>query len=119
MASLPPAAAVAAAAPSCPPSLGPRSLAWLRRSLRAMDCIAFDVDSTVSAEEGIDVLADFLGKGDKVREYTRQAMNGTGSRAFKLAVTQWSERAGATRSEAQEKESDGSSLALCSVLSIV
>lgn len=32
--------------------------------------VAFDVDSTVCAEEGIDVLADFLGQGKAVAELT-------------------------------------------------
>lgn len=32
--------------------------------------VAFDVDSTVCAEEGIDVLADFLGQGEAVAELT-------------------------------------------------
>lgn len=32
--------------------------------------VAFDVDSTVCAEEGIDVLADFLGQGEAVADLT-------------------------------------------------
>jgi phosphoserine phosphatase len=59
-------------------ALGPRPLEWILDHLRKADCFCFDVDSTVSAEEGIDVLAESLGKGDAVRAYTAQAMNGTG-----------------------------------------
>lgn len=44
--------------------------------LRASKVICFDVDSTVSSEEGIDELADFLGKGPAVTELTNQAMGG-------------------------------------------
>jgi phosphoserine phosphatase len=40
------------------------------------DCVCFDVDSTVIQEEGIDVLADFLGKGPAVATLTKQAMEG-------------------------------------------
>lgn len=45
-------------------------------SLYNADAVCFDVDSTVIAEEGIDVLADYLGKGPEVAELTRQAMDG-------------------------------------------
>jgi phosphoserine phosphatase len=38
--------------------------------------VCFDVDSTVVNEEGIDVLADYLGHGEKVAELTRAAMEG-------------------------------------------
>ena len=31
---------------------------------RSADCVCFDVDSTVLAEEGIDVLADACGHGE-------------------------------------------------------
>jgi len=41
------------------------------------DAVCFDVDSTVIREEGIDVLADFLGKGEAVAELTRRAMEGS------------------------------------------
>ena len=41
------------------------------------DAVCFDVDSTVIAEEGIDVLADYLGMGEKVAELTAQAMGGS------------------------------------------
>lgn len=45
-------------------------------SLWSADCVCFDVDSTVVNEEGIDVLADFLGQGEQVAAVTRQAMEG-------------------------------------------
>lgn len=44
--------------------------------LREADCVCFDVDSTVTQEEGIDVLADLCGKGKEVAELTKQAMGG-------------------------------------------
>eukprot|EP00532_Pseudo-nitzschia_australis_P011536 CAMPEP_0168242600 /NCGR_PEP_ID=MMETSP0140_2-20121125/23539_1 /TAXON_ID=44445 /ORGANISM="Pseudo-nitzschia australis, Strain 10249 10 AB" /LENGTH=348 /DNA_ID=CAMNT_0008177777 /DNA_START=268 /DNA_END=1314 /DNA_ORIENTATION=+ len=40
------------------------------------EAVCFDVDSTVINEEGIDVLADFLGKGREVAELTAAAMEG-------------------------------------------
>lgn len=46
------------------------------QSLAQADCVCFDVDSTVVNEEGIDVLADYLGKGEQVAALTRQAMEG-------------------------------------------
>jgi phosphoserine phosphatase len=45
-------------------------------SLVQSDCVCFDVDSTVINEEGIDVLAEFLGKGEEVASLTKQAMEG-------------------------------------------
>merc|ERR1719276_173027 len=45
-------------------------------ALANADAICFDVDSTVITEEGIDVLADSLGKGKEVADFTRQAMGG-------------------------------------------
>lgn len=45
-------------------------------SLVYADCVCFDVDSTVITEEGIDVLAESLGKGEEVAEMTKQAMEG-------------------------------------------
>lgn len=45
-------------------------------ALYKADAVCFDVDSTVIAEEGIDVLAEFLGKGEAVAALTRQAMEG-------------------------------------------
>jgi phosphoserine phosphatase len=38
--------------------------------------VCFDVDSTVSPDEGIDVLADFAGVGKQVAELTSNAMSG-------------------------------------------
>lgn len=40
------------------------------------DCVCFDVDSTVCTDEGIDVLAEFLGVSEQVKEWTNKAMNG-------------------------------------------
>jgi len=45
-------------------------------ALAAADAVCFDVDSTVIQEEGIDVLADSLGKGKEVAEWTKKAMDG-------------------------------------------
>lgn len=45
-------------------------------ALYKADCVCFDVDSTVVSEEGIDVLADFLGYGEQVAALTRKAMEG-------------------------------------------
>ena len=45
-------------------------------SLYTADAVCFDVDSTVIAEEGIDILAEYLGKGEAVSELTKQAMDG-------------------------------------------
>jgi phosphoserine phosphatase len=45
-------------------------------SLYKADAVCFDVDSTVISEEGIDVLADSLGKGAAVAKLTKQAMEG-------------------------------------------
>lgn len=45
-------------------------------SLANADAVCFDVDSTVINEEGIDVLADSLGKGEEVAAWTVKAMEG-------------------------------------------
>jgi phosphoserine phosphatase len=45
-------------------------------ALATADAVCFDVDSTVIQEEGIDVLAEFLGKGAAVAALTREAMGG-------------------------------------------
>jgi phosphoserine phosphatase len=45
-------------------------------ALYEADAVCFDVDSTVINEEGIDVLAEFLGKGDEVAALTAAAMDG-------------------------------------------
>lgn len=47
-----------------------------RELFRRADCICFDVDSTVSTEEGIDVLAEACGAGEAVAEWTKKAMGG-------------------------------------------
>jgi len=44
--------------------------------LSKADAVCFDVDSTVIDEEGIDVLADTLGKGPEVAAWTAKAMDG-------------------------------------------
>lgn len=41
-----------------------------KKVLKDADAVAFDVDSTVICEEGIDRLADFLGQGKAVAELT-------------------------------------------------
>jgi hypothetical protein len=41
-------------------------------ALRKADAVCFDVDSTVITEEGIDVLAEYLGKGEEVAAWTRK-----------------------------------------------
>eukprot|EP00467_Chlorarachnion_reptans_P009728 CAMPEP_0114496158 /NCGR_PEP_ID=MMETSP0109-20121206/5617_1 /TAXON_ID=29199 /ORGANISM="Chlorarachnion reptans, Strain CCCM449" /LENGTH=237 /DNA_ID=CAMNT_0001673405 /DNA_START=221 /DNA_END=934 /DNA_ORIENTATION=+ len=50
-----------------------------KESLKNADAVCFDVDSTVVTEEGIDVLAASLSpeKGEKVAEYTANAMGGS------------------------------------------
>ena len=45
-------------------------------ALANADAVCFDVDSTVIQEEGIDVLAASLGKGEEVSAWTMKAMNG-------------------------------------------
>ncbi|GAB5030332.1 phosphoserine phosphatase [Nannochloropsis oceanica] len=45
--------------------------------LKKAQAVCFDVDSTVCAEEGIDVLAEFLGQGQAVADLTAKAMGGT------------------------------------------
>ena len=44
--------------------------------LKKADAVCFDVDSTVCAEEGIDVLAAFCGAGEAVAAWTAKAMGG-------------------------------------------
>lgn len=60
---------------SSQPPVG-RNVALAMESLANADAVCFDVDSTVIAEEGIDVLADFLGQGEAVAALTKQAMEG-------------------------------------------
>ena len=45
--------------------------------LAKADAVCFDVDSTVIMEEGIDVLAAYLGKGEEVAALTKKAMEGS------------------------------------------
>jgi len=52
------------------------NVAAAMKALADSDCVCFDVDSTVVDEEGIDVLADYLGKGEEVAALTLQAMEG-------------------------------------------
>lgn len=52
------------------------NVALAMHALVHADAVCFDVDSTVIAEEGIDVLAAFLGKGEQVSALTRAAMEG-------------------------------------------
>lgn len=47
-----------------------------RAMLRQANAVCFDVDSTVIQDEGIDVLADFKGKGAAVAALTAKAMGG-------------------------------------------
>jgi phosphoserine phosphatase len=58
------------------PTLIGQNVATCIEMFLSADCICFDVDSTVIQEEGIDVLADFLGKGTAVANLTKRAMEG-------------------------------------------
>lgn len=51
-------------------------VAGAMESLAKADAVCFDVDSTVIQEEGIDVLANSLGKYNVISELTTQAMTG-------------------------------------------
>jgi hypothetical protein len=55
-----------------------------RAALRSARAVLFDVDSTVSTEEGIDVLAASLGaeKAKAVEEWTRKVGGGVGVRKW-------------------------------------
>lgn len=53
-----------------------RDVSGAMEALVNADAVCFDVDSTVVTEEGIDVLADSLGKGPEVSAWTLQAMEG-------------------------------------------
>mmetsp|Transcript_71314 Transcript_71314/g.190414 ORF Transcript_71314/g.190414 Transcript_71314/m.190414 type:complete len:119 (-) Transcript_71314:548-904(-) len=46
-------------------------------AIASAQVFCFDVDSTLVKTEGIDELADFLGKGRKVKEMTAAAMGGS------------------------------------------
>eukprot|EP00586_Coscinodiscus_wailesii_P019617 CAMPEP_0172506076 /NCGR_PEP_ID=MMETSP1066-20121228/191692_1 /TAXON_ID=671091 /ORGANISM="Coscinodiscus wailesii, Strain CCMP2513" /LENGTH=277 /DNA_ID=CAMNT_0013282937 /DNA_START=284 /DNA_END=1117 /DNA_ORIENTATION=- len=52
------------------------NIAGAMEALAHADAVCFDVDSTVITEEGIDVLADSLGKGKVVADWTAKAMTG-------------------------------------------
>jgi len=54
-----------------------QNVALAMESLANADAVCFDVDSTVIAEEGIDVLAEFLGQGEAVAALTKSAMEGS------------------------------------------
>lgn len=66
-------------------------------ALAKADAVCFDVDSTVIQEEGIDVLADSLGKGKEVAEWTKKAMEGNtkfeDALAARLAIIEPSKQA--------------------------
>ena len=53
-----------------------QDVAHAMEMLAKADAVCFDVDSTVIDEEGIDVLADTLGKGPEVTAWTTKAMDG-------------------------------------------
>lgn len=53
-----------------------QNVALAMEALAKADAVCFDVDSTVIQEEGIDVLAASLGKGEEVAAWTRKAMEG-------------------------------------------
>ena len=57
------------------PHIG-QDVAYAMEMLAKADAVCFDVDSTVIDEEGIDVLADTLGKGPEVTAWTTKAMDG-------------------------------------------
>ena len=68
------AAAAAAGGGRAPPARGGPEAAlevWQRA-----DAVCFDVDSTVCRDEGIDELAEYLGKRAEVEEWTTRAMDG-------------------------------------------
>eukprot|EP00903_Cladosiphon_okamuranus_P013185 g12297.t1 len=54
-----------------------RDVEGARRALRRAQAVCFDVDSTVIAEEGIDILADFCGAAEAVADLTSRAMGGS------------------------------------------
>ncbi|CAM9410715.1 unnamed protein product [Choristocarpus tenellus] len=58
------------------PNVG-RDVDGAKRTLRLAQAVCFDVDSTVCAEEGINVLADFCGAAEAVANLTNQAMGGS------------------------------------------
>lgn len=68
------------------------NVAHAMEMLARADAVCFDVDSTVIDEEGIDVLADTLGKGPEVAAWTAKAMDGNikfeDALAARLAIIQ-------------------------------
>ena len=59
-----------------PPEHEGNDVAQAMDMLAKADAVCFDVDSTVIDEEGIDVLAETLGKGPEVAAWTNKAMGG-------------------------------------------
>ncbi len=55
---------------------GAEATSSLRDAWRSCNVVCFDVDSTVSLDEGIDVLAAHAGAADAVAQLTRSAMSG-------------------------------------------
>jgi phosphoserine phosphatase len=53
------------------------NVAHAMEALSKADAVCFDVDSTVIMEEGIDVLGDYLGKGEEIATLTKNAMEGS------------------------------------------
>ena len=62
------------------------SSAAAQEALRRATAVCFDVDSTVTIDEGLDELADFCGVGAAVAELTNQAMGG--SKPFEVALAE-------------------------------
>ncbi|XP_077254745.1 phosphoserine phosphatase [Temnothorax americanus] len=52
------------------------SLENIKNIWKTADAVTFDVDSTVIAEEAIDELANFCGKGEEITKLTKRAMQG-------------------------------------------
>lgn len=55
----------------------PEQIQHATKVLCSAQAVCFDVDSTVIAEEGIDVLAAHCGAGDAVAQWTTKAMSGS------------------------------------------
>lgn len=47
-------------------------MATVKQLFKNASAVCFDVDSTVSTEEGIDVLAAFAGRADEVVQLTKR-----------------------------------------------
>lgn len=66
------------APPTAPPP--PSNTQPSEKSLRLWrnaQAVCFDIDCTVTVNDGLDLLAEFMGVGDEVKEITTSAMNGT------------------------------------------